>query len=123
MSERPELPPARRRRTAATICQYLGVEPTANRIKLLSDVLLAGELDFVIACHRHGEITKQMTGYKGWWEALIVGLKNKLNELAYLKDAFSIYPEVSEAILKDVVNDPALPLGDSNDVPVAKEND
>lgn len=122
MSERPELPPARRRRTAIMLCNYLNVTPTSKQIELIADVLLAGELDFVIACHRHGEITKQ-TSYFQWWEALVVGLKNKLDTLAYLKDAFSVQSEVSEAILKDIVSDPELPLGDSNDIPVAQEKD
>lgn len=117
MSERPELPPARRRRTAATLCAYLGVEANEKRVKLISDVLLAGELDFVIACHRHGEITKKTTGYKGWWDVLIQSLHDKLDKLAYLKEAFCIQPAVSDAVLSEIENE------GKPDVPLAAEND
>lgn len=121
MTERPELPPARRRRTATMICRYLGVEPNEKRVNLLTDVLLTGELDFALTCHRHGEMSK-MVSYYQWWVALAVGLKNKLSSVAYLKDAFSIYSEVSEAVIQDLVDDPQLTLGDSNDIPAPKEN-
>lgn len=121
MTERPELPPARRRRTASMICRYLGVEPNEKRVNLLADVLLTGELDFALACHRHGEMSKSKSYYQ-WWIALAEGLKNKLASVAYLKESFSIYSEVSEAVIQDLVDDPQLALGDSHDVPATKEN-
>lgn len=104
MTERPELPPARRRRTATMICRYLGVEPNEKRVNLLADVLLTGELDFALSCHTQGEMSKSVS-YYGWWAALAEGLKSKLASLTYLKESFSIYHEVSQAVIDDLVNE------------------
>lgn len=117
MSERPELPPARRRRTAATLCAYLGVEANEKRVKLISDVIFAGELDFALACHRQGESIRTGVGYHNWWNMIAMSLKDESNKLAYLKDAFSVYSEVSEAILDSIQNEgkPDVPLAAKND--------
>ena len=104
MTDRPELPPARRRRTAVMLCNYLNVTPTSKQIELIADVLLTGELDFALSCHRHGEMSKSKSYYQ-WWIALAEGLKNKLASVAYLKESFSIYSEVSEAVIQDLVDE------------------
>lgn len=86
----PELPPVRRRKTAQMLCTYLGVTPTDKQLSLISDVLLAGELDFAMVCHRRAQDTHSGSSYHAYWQVnMIPALEDKLKELAYIKDAFS----------------------------------
>ena len=117
MSERPELRPARRRRTAVMLCAYLGVEANEKRVKLITDVIFAGELDFALACHRQGESIRTGVGYHNWWNMIAMSLTDESSKLAYLKEAFSVYSEVSDAILDNIQNG-----GKPNDVPLAEKD-
>lgn len=102
MGQRPELSPARRRRTVMTICAYLNVKnPTPKQIDLLSDVLLTGELDFTLACHRMSLIERSVPRAT-WWDVLVEGLQAELAKLSFLQESFWIHSKTSEAVLYEI---------------------
>lgn len=86
----PELPPSRRKQTAQMLCTFLGVTATEKQLALIADVLLAGELDFALFCHRRAEDTQSGAGYHNYWKtSMVSAFESKLQELAYVKEAFS----------------------------------
>lgn len=85
MSDIPELPVARRRKTAAMICVYLEAEITEKRIDLLSKVLLAGEMEILI---REASLRNALPKHD--WGGFVDACKKALEEVHRVAESFFI---------------------------------
>lgn len=100
MSELPELPVARRRKTAAMICFYLDAEITEKRIDLLSKVLLAGEMELIIREDRL-RVGDAIREQKRMQEVIRV-FRTKLEEIRREAEAFFILEDSIKEATDDI---------------------